>query len=48
MKYYPDVKDNETAKQFVLEVLKNDLTLLKQNQKEIHDKIKNFRGNRNG
>lgn len=48
VKYYNDVKENEIARQFIMEIIGNDLKNLKQNQKNIRDKIKNMRGNRNG
>ena len=48
VKYFNDIKDNDVARQFILEVLRNDLIHLKQNQKDIHELIKNFRGNKNG
>lgn len=46
--YFLDIKDNNVARDFVLETLKKDFQNLKQNQKEINSKLKNLRGNKNG
>lgn len=48
VKYFNDVKENDIARQFILEILRNDLESLKQEQKDTKEKLKNFRGNKNG
>lgn len=48
VKYYNDVKENEIAKQFILETINNDLQNIKNEQKLISEKIKSIRGKKNG
>ena len=48
IRYYTDLKDNEIARKFVLETIKRDLKNLQAEQKELHDKIKKLKENKNG
>lgn len=48
IKYFVDMKDNDVAKNFILETIKNDLDLSKKAQRDINSKFKNLRGNKNG
>ena len=48
VKYFLDVKQNDIARKFVLEILKDDIQNLKQNHKELNNQYKNLRGNKNG
>ena len=48
IKYFNDVKENDIARQFILETITKDITNLKENQKRINENFKKMRGNKYG
>ena len=48
VKYFNDVKNSPVARQFIIDTLKRDFENLKNENKTIHEKIKNIRSDKNG
>lgn len=48
IKYFFDVRDNDVATQFILETIKRDLRTMQASNKDLHEKLKKIRGQKNG